>query len=110
MLEKMSQAYYTMLNHLGLAKSPPGVPVNDWNNIRQFEGTLVFYVNRRGFWGIVSDDGQKFFPVNLMQYPRLTRDRLRVHVVLETFPGVSNYYQYGQTARLMGLEPINLNK
>lgn len=75
-------------------------------NILVSTGTLVYHVDRRGYFALQTDDGRQLFPFNAREFPKLLKDRLRVRFVLETHPDIPNYYKWGMSCRLISMEPI----
>jgi hypothetical protein len=73
-------------------------------------GMMVYNVSHRGFYGIISDNGVKYLPVNLMDFPKYMRDRKRVKFTIEFYPRVSSIYKWGMTARLIHIEQIRDKK
>jgi hypothetical protein len=69
-------------------------------------GTLVYFVDQRGYFAVVGDDGQKYYPFNSKQFPKVLRDRLRARFTLEYFPDVANVYHCGHSARLLAVEML----
>lgn len=78
----------------------------DSRNLITTTGTLLYHVDHRGFFGLLTEDGKQFFPFNSAQFPKLLKDRLRVKIVLECFENVPNYYKWGTSARIIAMEPI----
>lgn len=67
-------------------------------------GTLVYFVDQRGYFAVIGEDGQKYYPFNSKQFPKVLRDRLRARFTLEYFPDVANMYHCGYSARLLAVE------
>jgi len=73
-------------------------------------GMMVYNVGHRGFYGIISDNGVKYLPVNLMEFPKFIRDRKRIRFTIEFYPRVSSIYKWGMTARLIHVEQLKDKK
>jgi hypothetical protein len=114
MLEKVSKYCQTMLNrimanpdnpdHLAqLYRLPP--PRHNKFTVTS-PATVVYNVERRGFFGIILDNGTKYYPTNAIEFPKILRDRKRVLVTLQYFPGVASFYQWGTTAWVVDVEQL----
>jgi len=70
-------------------------------------GTIVHNLEKRGFYGIIDDNNQRYFPVNCKQIKHLLRDRKRIQFSLEPLPEVSNIYRWGISARVVAIQVID---
>jgi len=73
-------------------------------------GMMVYNVGHRGFYGIICDNGIKYLPINLMDFPKLMRDRKRIRFTIEFYPKVASIYQWGMTARIIHVEALKDKK
>lgn len=73
-------------------------------------GMMVYNVGHRGFYGIICDNGVKYLPVNLMDFPKYMRDRKRIRFTIEFYPRVASIYKWGMTARLIHVEQLKDKK
>ena len=75
-------------------------------NVVTCSATVIYHIQRRGFFGILSDNGKRYVPFNTEQFGRQLRDRSRVLVTLEYYPGVRSFYVWGQPARVVAIQPL----
>ena len=70
-------------------------------------GTVVFNVNQRGFYGIIDDKGNRYFPANCGQFSRLFHDRKQIQFCLHLHPQVSNIYRWGKTVNVVAIQILD---
>ena len=75
-------------------------------NIVTCRATVIYHIQRRGFFGILTDTGKRYVPFNTEQFGQHLQDRSRVLVTLECYPGVRSFYPWGQPARVVAIQPL----
>jgi len=70
-------------------------------------GTVVYNVNQRGFFGIIDEKGNRYFPANCRQFSRLFRDRKQIQFCLYLHPQVSNIYRWGKTVNVVAIQILD---
>jgi len=108
MVSKVSQYYQSIINRLNANDN-----VDSFQEYAQIGGlktgfgTIVFNIEKNGFYGIVDDNNQKFFPINCDKIKHLLRDRKRVQFSLTPHPEISNIYRWGTSARIVAIQIID---
>jgi hypothetical protein len=69
-----------------------------------FTGTVSFIPLEGGFFGIISDDGRRYDPVNLPEEYR--RDGLRVKVEALVLRGVIGFHMWGQKVEISNINAL----
>jgi len=70
-------------------------------------GTIIYNVNQRGFYGIIDENGNKYFPINGKQFAQLFYDRKQIQFSLRLHPEISNMYRWGKTANVVALQILD---
>jgi len=70
-------------------------------------GTIIYNVNQRGFYGIVDENGNKYYPVNDKQFSQLFQDRKQVQFSLRLHPEISNMYRWGTTVNVVAIQLLD---
>lgn len=65
-------------------------------------GKLIYHLEQRGFFAIVTDDGQDYYPFNYRDFPKLMKDRIRISFTLMPCD-TANIYSWGKTVELIDL-------
>jgi len=111
MMQKVSKYCHAVLARLFTTSDSFNPSIFDLANLKGKNivfgsGFMVYHIERRGYYGIVGDDGKHYYPSNLSQFPKFFKDRKRVRYVLQTYPGVASFYKWGTTARIIALEAM----
>lgn len=75
-------------------------------NVVTCRATVIYHIQRRGFFGILTDTGKRYVPFNTEQFSQQLRDRSRVLVTMECYPGVRSFYPWGQPVRVVAIQPL----
>ncbi len=75
-------------------------------NIVSGMGTVIFLDFEGGFYGIVSDDGEHYDPVNLSQEFQV--DGLRVHFEATILEDVVSIHMWGRLVSIRHIEKLNI--
>ena len=108
MTNKVSQYYQSIISRLSVnSESDNFQEYARINGLTTGFGTIVFNIEKNGFYGIVGDDNQKFFPINCDRIKHLLRDRKRIQFSLHPHPEIANIYQWGTSARIVAIQIID---
>ncbi|MDH5256895.1 MAG: hypothetical protein OEX07_02775 [Gammaproteobacteria bacterium] len=108
MVSKVSQYYQTIINRLSTSNNEDSF--QEYARISGLTtgfGTIVFNVEKNGFYGIIDDNNQKFFPINYQKIKHILRDRKRIQYSLSPHPEVTNIYRWGTSARIIAIQIID---
>jgi len=83
---------------------------HDGTKIIIFKGTIKKIDLEGGFWGILGDDGLKYYPVNLDQYANFLEDGKRVVVDSLILSNMVSITQWGTTVSVRDLIEIPYGK
>ena len=64
-------------------------------NAKSGFGTIIYQPQNRGFYGIIDDQGNAFYPINLGKHQHLLKDRQRIQFQLQILPEVPNIQRWG---------------
>jgi hypothetical protein len=110
MVSKVSQYYQSIINKLSTNPDTTDDNFQEYaqiNGLTTGFGTIVFNIDKNGFYGIIDDNHQKFFPINCNKIKHLLHDRKRVQFSLSPYPEVSNIYRWGTSARIVAIQIID---
>jgi len=108
MVNKVSQYYQSIIDKL--SANSPNDSFQENAQFSQFTtgfGTIVFQLEKNGFYGIIDDNNQKYYPVNSKQIKHLLKDRKRVQFSLKPCPDVENIYRWGTSAQIIAIQIID---
>jgi hypothetical protein len=77
---------------------------DDKGELRDMTGTIVFHEIEGGFYGIVTDDGKKYNPINLDE--KLKEDGLRVKFDANIKKGMVGIHMWGQYVEILNIEKL----
>jgi len=109
MIGNISRYYQTIISRINTPEIEPCVFNKHALNkdlITGF-GTIIYNVNQRGFYGIIDENGNKYFPINGKQFAHLFYDRKRIQFSLRRHPEISNIYRWGNTANVVALQILD---
>ena len=108
MVSKVSQYYQSIINKLSATYNDDSFQeYAQINGLTTGFGTIIFNLEKNGFYGIIDDNNQRFYPINTNKIKHLLRDRKRVQFSLEPHPEVSNIYKWGISARIIAIQIID---
>ena len=108
MVSKVSQYYQSIINRL--SNNDKIDNFQEYTRITGLTtgfGTIVYNTEKRGFYGIIDDSNQQYFPVNSEQIKHLLHDRKRIQFSLKPHPQVSNIYRWGISAKIIAIQIID---
>jgi len=105
-LSHLSQYYISLINKLRHAPAEQRTLTPSTHHIISTTGTLVYHVERRGFFGLITNDGEQYCLYNSKDFLRQLQDRSRFRFTLEYYPNVANYYQWGIISRLINIKRL----
>ncbi|MBD3379411.1 MAG: hypothetical protein GF408_03000 [Candidatus Omnitrophica bacterium] len=73
-----------------------------------FSGTVDRVSLEGGFYGIVSDEGVKYDPVNLA--PEFRRDGLRVRATVRPLPDRASFHMWGEIVEVVEMRRIGARR
>ncbi len=107
MVTKVSKYYQSIISKLSGNDEPDHFQeYAQINNLTTGFGTIVLNIEKHGFYGIVSDDNKKFFPINSNKIGHFLHDRKRVQFCLQTHPEIINIYRWGTSVRIVAIQVI----
>ena len=70
-------------------------------------GTIVYNVNHQGFYGIIDDHGNKYYPINEKQFSNLFLDRKEIQFSLRLHPEIGNLFRWGTTVNVIAIQLLD---
>ena len=108
MASKVSKYYQSIINKLSTTTETDNFQeYAQISNLTTGFGTIVLNIEKHGFYGIIDDNNQKFFPINYDKIKHLLRDRKRIQFSLQAHPEISNIYRWGTSARIVAIQIID---
>ncbi|MDH5230240.1 MAG: hypothetical protein OEZ58_12990 [Gammaproteobacteria bacterium] len=111
MLHKVSYYCQSILSRIiptGQNQSSMSLPLkHDYKNTISIYGTIIYNIEHRGYFGILSDCGKQFFPINGGNFTKILKHHRRVQATVIRFPEVASFYRWGEPVQLINAEIID---
>ncbi len=72
--------------------------------MKSLKGRSVYHTFEGGFWGIESDSGEKFLPLNMPEQLKTHLAQIECRIVV--LPDVVTRFNWGQPCRIISFETI----
>jgi len=97
----LSRKVIFLLIILIFAYSVIWMALNPSNNIIEFDGTIKYIELEGGFYGIVDNNGNRYYPINLPEEYKI--DGLNVHVKARIRRDIASIHMWGITIEIIGI-------